>query len=204
MCCTIIISFFLFEIWPWCLRIKTFKCIIFSIGFYSFRFQGGERKLNCLYVVLWKEKRLRFKVMVLHAISISGKCYSKLKIKTKLILNSFPRGQDAGSVSLSAATTSPTFSSSTISTFLLFFHHYLWVIKEAGVRTIACSWLYKSAAHQRKTFIPRNHSFARVSPGRMRFAVAAAEQRNSLTAPELHGRPGVIAQVATHVCPGAR
>lgn len=112
-----------------------------------------------------------------------GKVLFKLKIKTKLIVKPLPWGQDAGSVSLSAATTSPTSSSSIISTFLLFFHNYLWVIKEVRVRTIPCSWIYKCATHQRKTFIPENHSFAGDSPGRRRFDVTATEQRHAV----LHG-----------------
>lgn len=107
-----------------------------------------------------------FQVHSVMCIWILGKHYSKLKMKIKFIWKALPCSQGAGSVSLSETTLHllppPPFGCA----LLLFFHNCLWVIKEARVRTMTCSWLCKSGTHQRKTFFPGNHSFARDSPGR--------------------------------------
>lgn len=58
MCCTITVSSLYNqpEIWLWCLRIKTFRWIIFSNGGYSFSFQGGKSKLSVFMLACGKRK----------------------------------------------------------------------------------------------------------------------------------------------------
>lgn len=78
MCCTITISLLCnrFEIWLRCFRIKIFKWIIFSNGFYSFRFPGSKSKfINYLYFVTWKEKtKLTFSMF-------QGDCYMPFPLR---------------------------------------------------------------------------------------------------------------------------
>lgn len=82
---------------------------------YPFRLRGGKSKLISYILCCGKGKTNWPSVYVsrwlLHAVVTLGKCCSKLEIRTKLMLKALLCGQDAGSVSLSKAT-SPTFSSS--------------------------------------------------------------------------------------------
>ena len=160
--------------------------MIFSNRVYSFRFHGGKSKLISYILFCGKGKTNWPSVYVsrwlLHAVVSLGKCCSKLEIRTKLMLKLLYHAARMPGVSHfpkpHRLLSPPPF----ISIVLLFFQNYLWVIKEARVRTMACSWLYKSATHQRKTFIPPNHSFARDPAGRRKFAITAEPQRpGSLT-----------------------
>lgn len=168
--------------------------MVFSNRFYSFRCHSGKSKFINYILFCGKSKTNWSSAYVsrwlLHAISTLGKCYSKLKIKAKLILKALPCGQEAGSASLSEATTSPPFSSSSYFHAPPLFPELLMSNKGSPSKNNGMFLALPECHTSKEDVYPRESQFCKRS-SRQEFAITAAEQKGrSLTVCEGHGRSG--------------